>query len=48
MLNGDQRCRGVYTRIQGGHKSVIDYNLVNQRMYGEIQIKDIAENKDLF
>lgn len=36
------------TRVQGDNKSVIDYVLVNQRMYGQILNIEIDENKETF
>ena len=33
ILNADDKCEGVYTRVQGETRSVLDYYLVNEGMY---------------
>ena len=48
MLNLDEACRGVITREEGRHKSVIDFVLVNEFLYDDFVKMDIDENKELF
>ena len=48
ILNMDDRCEGVYTRIQGREKSVIDYYLVNEEMFSLFKKMEIDEEKGIF
>ena len=45
MLNGDQRCLGEITRVQGRQRSAIDYILVNQNLYNKFVDMEIDEDK---
>jgi len=50
MLNADDRCEGKYTRMERGECSVIDYMLVDEKMYDkflEMRIDEGKENFDL-
>lgn len=46
MLNMDDACEGLYTRVQGEERSVIDYYLVNEKMYDKFRRMKIDEDKD--
>ena len=48
MLNLDEMCRGEITREEGVHKSVIDFVLVNDILYGDFVVMDVDERKELF
>ena len=48
MLNVDDRCEGVYTRVQGEERTVLDYCLVDEAMYGKFCGMEIDEGKELF
>ena len=48
LLNLDEACRGEITREEGGHKSVIDFVLVNVLLYDDFLKMDIDERKELF
>ena len=47
MLNNDEKCKGLYTWEGRGQKSVIDYALVNTRLYDEYKNMTIDEGKDI-
>ena len=46
MLNMDERCKGKYTWCANDRKSVIDYMLVNGRMYNRLIGLEIDEEKE--
>ena len=46
LLNGDERCTGEFTRIEGKQKSAIDFILVNQAIYGSFKNMHIDEEKE--
>ena len=48
LLNLDEKCEGVYTWSRGDQKSVIDYALVNRKMYNHFVEMKIDENKEEF
>ena len=48
VLNADERCEGVSTRVQGNERSVIDFYLVNERMYGMFERMKVDEHKEMF
>lgn len=48
LLNADDRCEGMFTRIQGENKSVIDYVMVNEIMHRMFRNMIIDENKEIF
>ena len=48
LLNLDDKCEGVYTWSRGNQKSVIDYALVNRKMYNHFVEMKIDENKEEF
>ena len=45
MLNNDLCCEGLYTRVQNEERTVIDYGLVNQELYGSFVKMYIDEDK---
>ena len=45
LLNADDECKGLYTRVQGEERSVIDYYLVNEKMYDKFESMKIDDNK---
>ena len=47
MLNLDDRCRGEITREENGHKSVIDFVLVNGLLYEDFVRMDVDERNCL-
>ena len=47
LLNNDEKCKGLYTWEGRGQKSVIDYALVNIRLYDEYKNMTIDEGKDI-
>ena len=48
LLNLDENCEGVYTWSRGDQKSVIDYALVNRKMYNHFVEMKIDENREEF
>lgn len=48
MLNASDRCDGVYTRIQGNERSVLDYYLVDERMHDRFVNMKIDEGKETY
>ena len=48
LLNRDQNCTGTYTWMRGEQKSVIDYVLVNSKMYDYYRSIQIDEGKEIF
>ena len=48
LLNLDEKCEGVYTWSRGDQKSVIDYALVNRKMYNHFVEMKIDENQEEF
>ena len=48
MLNADDRCDGLYTRVQGNERTVIDYYLVDERMHERLEWMRIDEEKSDF
>ena len=48
LLNLDEKCEGIYTWSRGDQKSVIDYALVNRKMYNHFVEMKIDENKEEF
>ena len=48
LLNGDDLCIGETTREENGHKSSIDFVLVNDQLYNSFSTMLIDENKELF
>ena len=47
MLNLEDRCEGIYTRIRGEQKTTIDYVLVNDRVYEDFRHMHIDEEKEI-
>ena len=47
LLNTDQRCEGVFTRIRNEQKTTIDYVLVNREMYDKFEKMHIDEEKEI-
>jgi len=48
MLNADDRCMGTYTRIMGNDRSVIDFMLVDEKVYDKFKGMEIDEDKVKF
>ena len=48
ILNLDEACKGETTREENGHKSAIDFVLVNEPLYGDFVEMDIDEHKNFF
>ena len=48
MLNVDEKCEGVYTRVQGNERSVIDYFLASEGMSSLLDNMKIDEEKEVF
>ena len=48
LLNLDEKCEGIYTWSRGDQKSVIDYALVNRKMYNHFVEMKIDENQEEF
>ena len=48
VLNADDRCEGEITRVQGQVRSVIDFLLVDERMYERFECMKIDEDKEVF
>ena len=46
LLNSDDECRGTYTWSRGSQKSVIDYMLVNTKMYSHFQNMEVDEKQE--
>ena len=47
MLNLEDRCEGIYTRVRGEQKTTIDYVLVNDRVYEDFRHMHIDEEKEI-
>ena len=45
MINCDEKCKGTFTRVEGSNKSVIDYVLINDKMYVYYESMEIDEGK---
>ena len=45
ILNADDKCEGVYTRVQGETRSVLNYYLVNEGMYRRFERLQIDEGE---
>jgi len=48
MLNAHENCEGLYTRIQGLERSVLDYYLVDERMSNKFRYAYVDESKEVF
>ena len=48
LLNGAEECEGTNTREQGGHRSAIDFMLVNQSFYHLFENMYIDEEREQF
>ena len=48
MLNMDDRCIGKYTWSRGENKSVIDYMMVNNKVYDKFVGMEIDEEKLIY
>lgn len=48
ILNADDKCEGEYTRVQGNERSVIDYYLVDEKMYDRFESMVIDDDKDRY
>ena len=48
LLNLDDKCEGTYTRTFKKQKSIIDYVLINNKMYNRFKEMKIDENKEIF
>ena len=46
LLNGDEKCKGTYTRVMGDTKTAIDMVMVNRRMYEICEEMIIDEVKE--
>ena len=46
LLNGDEKCKGTYTRVMGDTKTAIDMVMVNRRMYEICEEMIIDEDKE--
>ena len=47
ILNLDEKCSGVYTRVRREQKTAIDYAVVNNRIYEIFNSMHIDENKEI-
>ena len=45
LLNMDEKCEGVFTRIRGEQKTTIDYVMVNRKIYENYESMHIDEDK---
>ena len=45
MLNCDINCKGEYTRVERGNRSVIDYVMVSEEMYKYYKSMEIDEER---
>ena len=48
MLNCDINCKGRYTRVERGNKSVIDYVMVSEEMYKYHKSMEIDEERERY
>jgi len=48
ILNADDRCDGLYTRVHRNERTVIDYYLVNEQMYERFEQMEIDEKKEKY
>ena len=46
LLNGDEKCKGTYTRVVGNTKTAIDMVMVNKKMYEVCEEMIIDEDKE--
>ena len=46
LLNGDEKCKGTYTRVEGNTKTAIDMVMVNKKMYEACEEMIIDEDKE--
>ena len=48
LLNNDPKCQGTYTWSSRGQKSIIDYAIINQKMYQNFKHMNIDEENEIF
>ena len=46
ILNADDRVEGQYTRVQGNERSVIDYYLINEKLYHMFEWMKIDDERN--
>ena len=48
LLNLDEKCEGAFTRTIKDQKSIVDYVLINKKMYNRFKEMKIDENKEIY